>query len=193
MAGYPSPTKTYRKDTYPRIDPTRPELSANDKTVIVTGAGSGGIGAEVALSFAKAGAPKIALVGRTEKTLQETKDAITKSYPDVDVSIAIADLSKAESVGRAAHEIRAALGAWDVFANYAAAMPNLTTLAGADEDDWWKAFEVTARFPLHFAKHFLPKARPGASFINANAGASHVAAATFPKNSAYSRLTQVSV
>lgn len=96
-------------------------------------------------------------------------------------------MSKGQSIGRAAHDIRAALGAWDVFANFAAVMPNLTTIAGADEDDWWRAFEVTAKFPLLFAKHFVPKARPGATFINSNAAACHITASALPKNSAYSK------
>jgi len=183
----PSFTKIYRKDTYPAIDPTRPELSAKGKTVIVTGAGIGGIGSEVALSFAKASAPKIALIGRTEKTLADTKSAIASAYPEADVFIAVADVSKAESVGRAAHDIRVALGAWDIFANFAAVLPPASTIAGADEDTWWQAFETTARFHSHFAKHFMPKARPNATFINANAGASHIPAARMPKNSAYSK------
>lgn len=182
---YPSFTKTYRQDTYPAIDPSRPENSAKDKTVIVTGAGTGGIGSEVALSFAKAGATSIALLGRTEKTLQETKDAINHAYPRTNVHIAVADVGKGESIGRAAHDIRVALGAWDIFANFAAALPPLSTIAGADEDDSWDAFEAIARFPFHFAKHFAPKARPNATFINANAGASHLPAAQMPKCSAY--------
>ncbi|KEF62679.1 uncharacterized protein A1O9_00652 [Exophiala aquamarina CBS 119918] len=182
----PSFTKTYRQDTYPAIDPTRPEVSAKDKTVIVTGAGIGGIGSEVALSFAKAGAPNIALIGRTGKTLEETRTAVVSACPETNVFIAVADVSKAESIGRAAHDIRAALGAWDIFANFAAVLPPASTIAGADEDAWWQAFEITVRFPFHFAKHFMPKARPNATFINVNAGASHIPAARMPKNSAYS-------
>lgn len=182
----PSFTKTYRQDTYPAIDPTRPELSAKHKTVIVTGAGSG-IGSEVALSFAKAGAPNIALIGRTEKALENTKSTITTTCPETNVFIAVADVSKAESIGRAAHDIRVALGAWDIFANFAAVLPPASTIAGADEDASWQAFEITARFHFHFAKHFMPKARPNATFINANAGACHIPAARMPKNSAYSK------
>ncbi|KAK5061067.1 hypothetical protein LTR84_007608 [Exophiala bonariae] len=181
----PSFTKIYRQDTYPAIDPSRPENSVKDKTVIVTGAGIGGIGSEVALSFAKAGATKIAIVGRTEKTLQGTKTAIGNAYPKTNVFIAVADVGKAESMGCAAHDIRVAIGAWDIFANYAAALPPLSTIAGADEDTSWDAFEAIARFPFHFAKHFAPKARPNATFINANAGASHLPAAQLPKCSAY--------
>lgn len=116
---YPGFTKIYRKTSYPAIDPSRPELSVKGKTVIVTGAGDGSIGATVALSFAKAGAQKIALVGRTESTLAKTKAAIEKAFPETSILVSTADISQAESVGKAAHNIRVELGAWDVFANCA--------------------------------------------------------------------------
>ncbi|KIW28106.1 uncharacterized protein PV07_07790 [Cladophialophora immunda] len=182
---YPCFTKVYRKTTYPAIDPSRPELSAKDKTVIVTGAGEGSIGAAVALAFAKAGARKIGLIGRTEETLQKTKAAISQSFPDATVLITTADISRTESVGIAAHHARAELGAWDVFANCAGYLPDLTTLTGADEDDWWKAFEINVKFSAHFAKHFLPKCRPNATYISTNAAACHLRASHFPKTSSY--------
>ncbi|EXJ60055.1 hypothetical protein A1O7_04204 [Cladophialophora yegresii CBS 114405] len=182
---YPCFTKTYRKTSYAAIDPSRPELSAENKTVIVTGAGHGSIGSTVALAFAKAGARKIALVGRTESTLQKTKESIAQAYPGANVMVSAADISKAESVGTAAHHIRVELGAWDVFANCAGHLPDLTSIAGADEDDWWKAFEIHAKFATHFAKHFLPKCRPNAVYINTNAASCHLPASHFPKTSAY--------
>ncbi|EHY58516.1 hypothetical protein HRR83_007109 [Exophiala dermatitidis] len=183
---HPSFTKTYHKASYPAIDPSRPELSAKDKTVIVTGAGAGGIGAAVAHAFAKAGAQKIALVGRTEATLQQTKDAIVQAHPDATVYVAVADVSKAESVGLAAHNIRVEIGAWNVFAHCAAVLPRATTLVGADEDDWFSAFETNVKFSAHFAKHFLPKRRPNATYIGINAGAAHVPPSQLPGASAYS-------
>jgi NAD(P)-dependent dehydrogenase (short-subunit alcohol dehydrogenase family) len=64
-------------------------------------------------------------------------------------------------------------------------LPDLTSIAGADEDDWWKAFEIHAKFATHFAKHFLPKCRPNAAYINTNAASCHLPAAHFPKTSAY--------
>lgn len=178
----PSFTKISRQTTYPTIDPSRPELSAQEKTVIVTG---GALAATVALSFAQAGARKIALVGPLEHTLQKTKDSIVQTYPDAEILVTVADISKAESVGLAAHTIRTYLGAWDVFAHCTTFMPETTTITGADEDDWWKAFEVNAKFSCLFAKHFVPKCRPHATYIGLNTGACHVRAADMPKNSAY--------
>jgi NADP-dependent 3-hydroxy acid dehydrogenase YdfG len=115
----PSFTKIYRKASYPTIDPSRPDLSTKDKTVIVTGAGHGGIGEAAALALVQAGARKIALIGRTEATLSKTKTTIEQAFPDATVLIAVADVSKSESVGTVAHYIRTELGAWDIFANVA--------------------------------------------------------------------------
>ena len=64
-------------------------------------------------------------------------------------------------------------------------LPALTTLAGADEDDWWKAFEIHVKFSAHFAKHFLPKCRHNATYIGTNAAACHMRASQFPKTSSY--------
>lgn len=188
---HPSFTKVYHKAPYPAIDPSRPELTAKDKTVVVTGAAAGGIGAAAALAFAKAGARKIALLGRTEATLQKTRDTILEAFPDATVFVAPADVSKAdvskaESVGLAAHNIRVELGAWDVFAHCAAVLPTATTLAGADEDEWFSAFETNVKFSAHFAKHFLPKRRPNATYIGINAGAAHLSPSHLPGFSAYS-------
>ncbi|OAL34895.1 hypothetical protein AYO20_05856 [Fonsecaea nubica] len=178
-------TKVYRTTTYPAIEPSRPELSTKDKTVVVAGAGEGNLVAAVALSFAKAGAQKIALTGATEETLEKTKAAINQSFPDVTVLVTPADLSKANEVGLAAHTIRSDLGAWDVFVNCAGYSPTSTTLAGADEDDWWQAFEINTKFSAHFAKHFLPKCRANATYVDVNAAACHRRASQSPKDSAY--------
>jgi NAD(P)-dependent dehydrogenase (short-subunit alcohol dehydrogenase family) len=178
-------TKTVRHSSYPTIHPTRPELSCKGKTIYITGAGFGSIGSGIALSFAKAGAAKIGLLGRTAKTLQETKAKIAESHPNVEVHVEPMDMSDNQSAGLAAHNIRVTLGAWDVFVNGAAHLPKLTTIAGSDDEDWWKAFEVGVRFVQYWATHFLPKSRSGATYISLNAGSIVIPAASLPLNSAY--------
>lgn len=53
-------TKTWHTALYPAIDPARPNLSAKSKTILVPGWGSG-IGAQIAIAYAKAGALGIAI------------------------------------------------------------------------------------------------------------------------------------
>ena len=182
----PNFTKTVRKTPYAAIDPGRDELSCKGKTVVVAGAGDGCIGAGIALSFARAGAPMIALIGRTESRLKETEAKIKAIDPDIKTYIAVADVSRTEDVGIAAHWTRVVLSAWDVFVNGVAHFPDPATIQGSQEDDWWKAFEVPLKFAQHFCKHFAPKARPNATYISLNASAAHMDAAKFRGLSAYS-------
>lgn len=90
-APFPSFTKVWHTETYPAISTTRPELSAQGKTVLVTGAGSG-IGAGIAKSFASAGASKIALIGRTAAKLMSTQEEIKLLFPGVEVVVGVADV-----------------------------------------------------------------------------------------------------
>jgi NAD(P)-dependent dehydrogenase (short-subunit alcohol dehydrogenase family) len=182
----PSFTKTYHKKSYPAIDPTKPKLSAKGKTVIITGGGSNSIGGSIALSFARAGAEKIAIIGRTETTLLQTKSKVETECPATTVLVSIADISDPESVGSAAHHIRVAFGAWDTFVHNAGYLPDAVTLTGADTDDWWKGFETNVKFPHIFAKHFLSKCRPNATFISLSSAVLHFPAAAMTGLSSYS-------
>ena len=165
LPGFPSFTKTYHHHTYSAISPTLPGLSAKGKTVIITGAGYGSIGAAAAYSFATAGATRIALIGKNLETLAKTRATLEKEQPQSKIHCEVADITDAESGGKAAHQIRAQLGAWDVFVHCSGYVPPKSTLTGSDFDDWWRAFEVNVKFIHHFAKHFLTKCRPHSTFI----------------------------
>lgn len=141
--------------------------------MIITGGGSTSIGGFDALSFARAGVEKIAVIGRTEKTLLETKSKVEAECPATTVLVSIADISNPESVGAAAHHIRVTFGAWDIFVHNAGYLPDAVTLTGADTDDWWKGFETHVRFPHILAKHFLTKCRPNATFISLSSAVLH--------------------
>ncbi|KAF5011852.1 hypothetical protein F66182_15315, partial [Fusarium sp. NRRL 66182] len=99
-APFPSPTAKWHTTTYPTLSPTRPELSAKGKTVVITGGGTG-IGAETARYFAQAGASRIALLGRREQPLLDTKASIERINSDVDVFIASTDITNKAQVDAA--------------------------------------------------------------------------------------------
>ena len=181
----PNFTKTVRETTYDAISPTRPELSCKGKTVYIIGAGFDSVGSHIALSFAKAGAAKIALLGRTESRLKETESRIKAINSSTETYIHTVDATSAEETGIAAHWARVQLGAWDVFVNGIAHFPTPSTITGSQEDDWWRAFEVPLKFIQHFGKHFAPKARPNATYISLNASAAHMPASQFKGLSAY--------
>jgi NAD(P)-dependent dehydrogenase (short-subunit alcohol dehydrogenase family) len=68
--------------------------------VIVTGGGTG-IGAETARCFAEAGASRIALLGRREQPLLDTKAFIEHKFADVEVFVAPTDVTKKSDVDAA--------------------------------------------------------------------------------------------
>jgi len=135
-APFPAPTNEWHNASYASINPSRPELSVKGKKIIVTGGGYG-IGRETTKAFAIAGATGIAIIGRKEAPLLDTKKFIESEY-SVPVSIHVADITDASAMRKAASEI----GEWDVLVMNAGYMATPGTTLGSDIDEWWKAFEV---------------------------------------------------
>ncbi|KAJ9145049.1 Short chain dehydrogenase [Pleurostoma richardsiae] len=146
----PAPTKEWHNDTYAAIDPSRPELSARSKKIVVTGGGYG-IGRGVVEAFAIAGASSIAILGRKEQPLLDTKDAIESKYKAT-VSTHIADVTDVAVLSKAASDI----GTWDVLVMNAGYMSNPGPSMESDVNEWWKAFEVNIKGSFITAQAFLP-------------------------------------
>ncbi|KAB8269090.1 putative NADP(+)-dependent dehydrogenase [Aspergillus minisclerotigenes] len=157
----PSFTPTWHNDTYAAIAPTRPELSAAGKTVIITGAGSG-IGRATASAFAQAGASHIALIGRNEAKLVETLKAL--SCPS---SVHPVDVTNEAGVGEVAREI----GTWDVLVLSAGYLARPAPIMESSVEDWWQSLETNVKGTIVPAKAFLPTARTArATIITTTAG-----------------------
>ena len=136
---FPAPVPEWHNDTYPSISPSNPSIASATagKTVIVTGGGAG-IGRGIAQAYAEAGATHVALLGRTEKTLNETKQIIEKDTKGAKVTVHIADVADEESVKRAAESI----GGWDVLILNAGIAAKSGNLGEANIQDWWRVYEV---------------------------------------------------
>lgn len=134
---YPSFTNEWRNDSYPEINPSRPELSLKGKKVVITGGGIG-IGRGLTKAFAQAGAASIAILGRRAGLLNETRNVVGSEHPDVVVTIHVSDISKIEDVRKAAKKI----GHWDILVSNAGYIPNPATVQDTEGDDWWRAFQV---------------------------------------------------
>ncbi|KAI9643580.1 hypothetical protein NHQ30_008201 [Ciborinia camelliae] len=146
------PTATWHNDTYESISPSRPELSVAGKTVVIIGGGSG-IGRETAFAFATAGAAHIALLGRTDATLQETAESIA-STSKASSSVHVADLTKAESLKSAA----TAVGKWHVLVICSGYCPTPSPIPSSEGEDWWKGFETNVQGTFLATRAFLPTA-----------------------------------
>lgn len=171
-APFPSPTATYHDNTYPSISPSRPELSAKGKTVLITGGGTG-IGARTALSFAEAGAPRIALLGRREQPLLETKATIKNQYPEVDISVFPTDISNKSQVD-AAFETFLGKGKLDVLISNAGMIGPQGPVDDVDVDKFVEAVDLNLKGALNVAQAFLRYAATDAVVVETNSLAAHI-------------------
>ena len=172
VSPFPSLTKAWHTASYPAINPTLPSLSAANKTVLITGGGSG-IGASIATSFAKAGAPRITLIGRTESTLARTKAQINALYPSTQVLIAPGDLSSKASITAAFELAQSTFGAIDIFVSNAGYLSSAALVAELDAEDWWTGMKTNALGSLYSIQAFAPRAAKDAVVLNISSGIAH--------------------
>ena len=99
---------------YPAIDPQPlyDSQAYSGKVVLVTGA-SRGIGQEIALQYARAGAA-LAIVARSEEALGEAKCAILEAVPSAEVLVIVADVRDTQSAERAVQALLARFGSLDI-------------------------------------------------------------------------------
>src|SRR5690242_10960013 len=130
-------TKTFHTTSYSSIDPSRPELSTAGKVVLITG-GDSGIGPRIAHAFATSGATKIAILGRTISSLEQTKQEVEAAHAGVTVHTLVADISDETSVSEAFEGISEALGKIDILISNAGYFPDTKLIAEADVEEWFK-------------------------------------------------------
>ncbi|OCL09129.1 putative short-chain dehydrogenase [Glonium stellatum] len=173
-APFPSLTKTWHTEAYPAISPTRPEVSSKGKTIVITGGGSG-LGARIARDFAASGASKLALLGRTERTLLATKRAIEAEFPSTTISTFVADVTSKPAVDAAFASIRSTLGPIHVFVNNAGYLPAMADAATTPLDEWWLGFDINVKGSLLATQAFLrAKVPEGAVLINVSTAIVHI-------------------
>lgn len=173
---FPSPTKTWHNTSYPSISPTRPQLSADGKVILITGGGIG-IGPAVAAAFADAGSKKIAILGRTLKALSATQTALESSHPGLTVLPLVADVTDPIAVNIAFKTARQRLGPVDVLVSSAGYMADKATIAEADIAEWWRGLEVNVKGNMIVAQAFLNnRAAENSTIIAYTTGAAHLPA-----------------
>lgn len=145
---FPSLTASWHNESYPAISPVQPELSAAGKTVVIAGAG-GGIGHATALSFDRAGASKIVLIGRDDSKLKQTQRDLS-----CEASIYTKSVMDEDAMARVA----TAIGKWDVLILAAGYLSKPAAIKDSAVDEWWQSFETNVKGAMVPVKAFLPTA-----------------------------------
>ncbi|OCT46918.1 putative oxidoreductase [Cladophialophora carrionii] len=157
-------TKTWHSESYATISPTRPELSASGKNVVVTGGGTG-IGKHIAIAFAHAGAQSISILGRREDRLVTSSKAITDAAQEsknaVKVLYRVTDLTKKANVDESFTSLAGEVGPLHILISNAGVFPGAGPLATVSADSLMAGFETNVRGALYSIQAFLPLASSG--------------------------------
>ena len=173
---FPSFTKVRHNKPYPFINPTRPELSAKGKNVVITGGGTG-IGNAIGVSFAQAGAKSIVILGRRVEKLEAGKSAISAaSRSETTVSYKSVDLVNKEQTTKAFDEIAQEFGKIDVMVVNAGVYGSAGKMDTFSGEDLLKTLELNVISVLYTFQAFLPHAAPGAVLLHSSSSMAHMAA-----------------
>ncbi|KAL2831002.1 hypothetical protein BJY01DRAFT_260670 [Aspergillus pseudoustus] len=169
-------TKAWHSEPYPFISPTRQELSAAGKNVVITGGGTG-IGRAIAIAFAEAGAQSVSIVGRRidrlEAAVQAIKEADNYSTTTTQVLFETADTRNLASIKSALENIVSKVGPIDIFAANAGVLSPDGPVFRYSEADLRQSFETNVVGAFNSVQAFLPLAAPGAKLFNTSSGIAH--------------------
>ncbi|KAH7021998.1 hypothetical protein EDB80DRAFT_805560 [Ilyonectria destructans] len=172
LPSFVSFTKTWHNKPYAFISPTRPELSAAGKNVVITGGGTG-IGKAIAIAFAQAGAKSVAIIGRRLDRLGTAADAVKAAGPLTQVIVETGDVTKIDSIRAALNNIVDQVGEIDIFASNAGTLPEEGPVHGYSEAQLRLGFEINIMGAFNSLQAFLPLAAPGAKLFNTGSGIGH--------------------
>lgn len=172
LKSFVSFTETWHNRPYPAILPTRPEISAAGKNVVITGGGTG-IGKATAIAFAQAGAKSVSIIGRRVDRLQTAGAAITEANPSTHVVLQTGDVTNRTSIEAALGAIMAKIGGRiDIFIN-AGILPKEAAVIDYPESEVQRSFEINFMGSFNALQVFTPLAAPGAKLLNIGSAISH--------------------
>ncbi|KAM5347613.1 hypothetical protein ACJ41O_007437 [Fusarium nematophilum] len=177
MIDFPS-LKTYHKEPYAAISPTRPALTQNGRTVLITG-GSEGIGFAIAKAFVAASAKRVIILGRRPEQLQLAaaelgKEAIAAGSPTVSEG-RVCDISDLESTASLWDRLAQEGTVVDVLVLNACATGAIKPLLENGRDNVWQDFNTNVRANLDFTERHYRQKGQGAGGRKVVVGLSTVA------------------
>ncbi|KIW66513.1 hypothetical protein PV04_05841 [Phialophora macrospora] len=185
------------------MDPLTPSLTAQHKTVLVTGGGSG-IGKATAIAFAQATARAVIITGRTQSSLDSAKLEIEEAAKvqnnrNFQCITFRADVTDSKAIDDVFSQAVEKFGSVDVLVSNAGYLDQHSLISDSNLDDYWQCFETNVKGALVVAKAFLKthphlqsstasptnSAIPKPVVINISTGAAHLPPHILPSFSAY--------
>ncbi|RFU75827.1 oxidoreductase, short chain dehydrogenase reductase family [Trichoderma arundinaceum] len=167
-------TNQWHTKPYPDISPSRNDLSAIGKNVVITGGGTG-IGKAIAIAFAQAGANSVAILGRRLDRLKSSAIAISAAtQSNTQIIYRRADLADRAQVEDALAGITSAVGEVDIFVNNAGSLPPLERVARYDAATFMRAFEMNVLTSLNAIQAFIPVAGLNPILLNVSTNLAHI-------------------
>jgi NAD(P)-dependent dehydrogenase (short-subunit alcohol dehydrogenase family) len=140
-------------------DPLNNQLPPN-YVVVVTGAGKG-LGYNIALAYAKAGASGICISSRTQSDLDDLTKELLKINSKVDVQAQICDITSDPDVEKLADDVKAHFGRVDAVIANAGIISKYkadgTLPVGIDDPDFDRVISINLLGSRRVAKHFIPQ------------------------------------
>ncbi|KAM0424381.1 hypothetical protein ACHAPT_010301 [Fusarium lateritium] len=157
--------QTLHKKPYPAISPTRPELSQEGRTILITG-GNSGIGFSIARAFVAARASRIIIVSRRYDSVQAAATQLAKEAEDQDSPTVtegrvcdVADLDSTASLWRSLKSDGIYV---DTLVLNAATLGNPQPLLQGGLDMVWQDFNTNVRTYVDFTERFHKQEGQGA-------------------------------
>lgn len=171
METLPRPVKTYHSKPYDRISKHH-GFEGRGQTVLITGGGSG-IGLNMSKAFAASGVERVAIVGRSLKSLEEAKSGIESAHSAVKVLTYQASITDHVRMT----EILQELGSLDILILNAAVAHRRTVASEITTEEVEDAFDINAIAAFNLTKIFLALPMPSAghkTIINISTAAAHM-------------------
>ncbi|KAI1356051.1 NAD(P)-binding protein [Xylaria sp. FL0043] len=174
-------TKQVRRDVYPLLEPTQPELSAKGKTVLITGV-SGGIGKAIPESWVVAGASGVVITGRKADVLEGIATRLRSlAPPSTKVLAQAADITDEASVAALFAAAKEAVGKIDVLINSAGTLEG-GPIGAVEPKKFFNDFQVNVLGSYLMTHHFLAQADGVGTVVTFTTGA---IASVFPGMAGY--------